>query len=290
MVSDLFRDVPTYEDVELPEDDDKETPDPKDEDADDQSDSKATDDNEEDDDDGDDDAPLSRAEARALKQTVRELSSAVGRVQSLTRQQARGNDDEDVRNELRKQNADMLRLLATVVGGIDENAIDPALRQRVGQAMSELEAAEQRKADLDALRKELGLTPQSTAARQQMADMQETANELAADIEDEIVAAGMDPDDSTLFPWQEWTAKFKEEALKTGDIAGAARTVRRLALTAVRKASEADASSTRREARRKASGQTPKGAAARGAKSDLDALTTGSLEDQMKALARLTRS
>ena len=279
MVSDLFRDVPEYE-VVLPkdaedesEDEEDETPPPA---------PDASDDDDSDDDEGDDDsAPLTRAEAKALQKTVRDLSTAVGRAQSLARAAQRDPDDDEVVGELRQQNSDMVRLLATVVEGIDPTAIDPNLRSRVIQARQELESAEQRRQELDELRAELGLTKQSAKQQAQMMDLQEQANELTEELEDQIVAAGLDPDDSALFPWKEWAELFKAEG---------PRAVRRAALAAIRTGSAADASGARREQRRKAAGQTPRAAAAGRTKTDLDALTTGSLDDQMKALAKLTRS
>jgi hypothetical protein len=212
-----------------------------------------------------------------MQRTVQELKTTVGRAQALARQVSASNDGAEALTQLRQQNLATVELFSTLVDGIDASALDPALRQRVKEARDEIMEAERRAQMLDELREELGISPTAVQDRDAVNAVQESANALAEEIEDQIVAAGLDPDDAALFPWQQWAGLFKDEG---------PRAVRRAALKAINDAKDADQSGDRREQRRAAAGKTPKGNAGGPAK---DPLTTGDLDARVAALKALTR-
>lgn len=285
MVADLFRDVPSL-DEELPEEgveDDgstepeDETPDPS---------ASASKDGAQD--DKDDDGPVSRAkyveDMAGLQRMIGELKTSVGRAQSLARQMSNANDNTEVMTQLRQQNLAVADLFATLVDGIDESALDPSLRVRVKEARGEILEAERKAEMMDEIRKELGITPGTMREQEALSEQQDKANALAEDIEDQIVAAGLDPDDATLFPWPEWVRLFKAAEASGND---GARTVRRAAIKAIADAQNTDQADDRRESRRAAAGKTPRGSTPAVTK---DPLTTGDLDARIKALRALTRS
>ena len=278
MVADLFRDVPDL-DEELPEDGAE--ADGSTEPEDDAPDPTASDSADKAQDDEEDDGPVSRAkyveDMAGLQRVIGELKTSVGRAQSLARQVSEASNSTEVMSQLRSQNLAVADLFATLVDGIDASAIDPALRARVKEARDEIMEAERRAKMMDELREELGITPEAARNRDAMSEQQEQANALAEEIEDAILVAGLDPDDSTLFPWAQWVDLFKAEG---------PRAVRRAALKAINDAQNVDKAGDRRETRRAAAGRSPRGTTPT---TEKDPLTSGDFDSRYKALQALTR-
>lgn len=274
MVMSMFRGAPDDDEFEDPTDEDEQEP--KDEAADEDSDEASDTEDSAADDDSDDDAPISRKEFAALEKTAQELRTSLGRARSvLDRLDNRGAQEEMVA-EMRQQNAATAELFRVVVNGLAPNAIDPNLRAQINAAADEIAAAEQKASMLDELKRELGIDP-NKPSDEDYDELQEAANDLAADLEDEIRAEGMDPDDNTRFNWTKWA-----ETIKTQGIRAARVQARR----EIKEAAKEEQSGARRESRRAASGASPRGKApvVKG-----DPLTSGSLADRIKALNAITR-
>lgn len=222
------------------------------------------------------DGPVSRSKYEADLAAMRqELRTLVGRAQSNARQVAEASNSEALA-QLREQNVAVAELFATLVSGIDENSIDPNLRTKILQTRDEIMQTEQRARMLDEIREELGISPTAARERDALEQLQAQANALADEIEDQIVAAGLDPNDPQ-FPWKQWA-----ETLKTDGV----RAVRRAALQAINQARDVEQQGTRREARRTAAGRTPRQVAPA---SKGNPLETGSFEERYKALMGMTR-
>jgi hypothetical protein len=212
----------------------------------------------------------------AMRTMVGDLKTAVGRAQSLARQVSETSDTSQIAAQLREQNVAVAELFGTLVDGMDETTLDPALRSRIRQARDEIMQAEQRAQMLDELREEMGISPTAQRDRDSQEQLQAQANVLAEEIEDQIVAAGLDPEDPA-FPWKDWALIMMNDG---------PRAVRRAALKAINDAKDADQQGSRREAKRSAAGRTPRGSAPA---SKGDPLTSGSFEDRYKALQGMTR-
>ncbi len=230
-------------------------------------------------DEEDDTGPVSRAkydaDMTAMRTMIQDLKSVVGRAQSLARQVGR-DPSADVEAKLREQNLVVAELIGHIVEGIDESAIDPKLKARVLEARREIMAAEERARMMEELKSELGITPEVQREREELEDLQARANDLAETIEDQIVAAGLDPNDETLFPWKEWAQMFKEGRDE--------RPVRRAALKAINDAMNADRSGDRRESRRGVGARVPSNKTPAAKK---DPLLNGSLAERIAYLDRL---
>ena len=189
------------------------------------------------------------------RQMIDDLRRSVGRAQSLADQWRQGHDE--VREELRAQQEATANILAAIVDGIDDSAIDPTLKQKVRKAQADIAEAARAARTKAELMEELGINPQQQARVQQQMEAQAVANALTADLEDEMTTFGLDPDE---FDW---------EGVKTQLLAGGVDAAKRFARGKIREAVMEQQAAARRTARKTAAGATPKGAAGVPTKNDL---------------------
>lgn len=279
-IADLFR-PPFPEDQAAPQAgaEDEGSTEPEDE----APDAGAADDSQEAGDEEDDDGPVSRSKYESdmagMRSLVNDLRTTVGRAQALARQVEQSNRSDEALAQLREQNVAVAELFGSLVDGIDQTVLDPAMRNRIVQARNDILEAEKRAKMLEELREELGIErPRpGTSTRAQLEALQAEADEVADEISASIRKAGFDPTDQSLFPWKEWAEIMKGEG---------ASAVRQAAILAISNATVAKQSEGRREARRTAAGKSPRGGAAA---SNRNPLQSGSFEERYKALQGMTR-
>ena len=204
------------------------------------------------------------------RQMIDDLRRSVGRAQSLADQWRQGHDE--VREELRAQQESVANILAAIVDGIDDSAIDPALKQKVRTAQQEIAETARAARTKAELMEELGINPQQQARVQQQMEAQAVANALTADLEDEMTVFGLDPDE---FDWN---------GVKAQLLAGGVDAAKRYARTKIREAVMEQQAAQRRTARKTAAGTTPKGAAGTPPKNDL---SEGDFASRKRALDAL---
>lgn len=193
----------------------------------------------------------------ATKELVDDLRRSVGRAQALMEQYRQGN--EEVRAEQKAQNANMATLLGAIVNGIDDSVIDPDLKRKIREAQDEIAEAEREERTTARVREELGIDPRQIQAQREVALLQQTANELSADLEDEMETLGLDPDE---MDWQ---------GVKAALLSGGVVAAKRFARTKIRAALEERNVGARVTTRKRAAGPTPKGGAAEPPKNELAA-------------------
>lgn len=225
------------EDPAAPEDDEDESSEEPDGDED----SDAEDEDSEEDDE--EESPFAK-DLAAQRELITDLRRSVGRSQSLVERYQKTNDE--LRTELRKQNESTAQILGAIVNGIDDSVIDPNLKRRVAEAQRQIQADADRESMKNEIRREIGYDPANAEAEQERAALQTQANELAADLEDQMGAMGIDPDE---FDWN----GLKEQFLNTDP-----RTARRWAMGKIREAVVAAQTATRRDTRRSTT-KTPRG-------------------------------
>lgn len=252
------------------DDEDPAAPLTDDEDPEEDEDEEDEDSEDEEEDDDESEVPQYLNDIAAQKAMIEDLRRSVGRAQSLTEQYRRGH--EEVRAELTQQNETVASLLAAIVNGIDDSVIDPTLKAKVRQAQTDIAAESAKERTKAELLKELGYNPDAARAAQEMAQAQAVANDMAADLEDEITSMGLDPDE---FDWEGVKAQFIE---------GGVQQARRWARTQIRTALTEAQTAQRRGARKSAAGPTPKSAAGT---SNKNPLQSGSFAERKAALDKL---
>lgn len=216
------------------------------------------------------DSPDFAKDLATQRQMIDDLRRSVGRAQSLADQWRQGHDE--VREELRAQQESVANILAAIVDGIDDTAIDPALKQKVRTAQQEIAEAARTARTKAELMEELGINPRQREVVQQQLEAQAVANALTADLEDEMSVFGVDPDE---FDW---------EGVKAQLLSGGVEAAKRFARTKIREAVMEQQAAQRRTARKTAAGPTPKGAAGVPPKNDL---SEGDFAARKKALDAL---
>lgn len=131
----------------------------------------------------------------------RELIAAVGRLQALQAKVDAGTGDSETVTALRTQMAAANEVLDAL---LDDEAIDPKVKERAGRARTKAQAD----SELAALKREIEAlkADRKTPAQQTVNDNAPTPFEVG--VVTAIQTAGLDPDDTALFDWQEATQLF----------------------------------------------------------------------------------
>lgn len=224
------------------------------------------------------DAPLTLDAVRELiaketgahAQTLRQLNTTVGRLQSIMDRQAKSppKDDESVKL-MQERYGEVSELLTLLVSGMDETVLSPEVRERIAAAQREA----QRRADKEEILKEV------REANKPPADDGPSTEDLLMEFQGEMEAlikqAGLDPDDE-LFDW----SGAAVQALQRGGTTAA----RAYFIEQIGEGLKEKGAATRRDSRKKNAGKgSPKGQAS----GDKDPLSTGSLDDRLAALRAL---